>query len=74
MMTSHNPDHAFMISDKVIIMNQGRLKGFGPPDSVISEENLKDLYGIEVKIIDSINGGKLCTAIMPEKSRSIGLK
>ena len=74
MMTSHNPDHAFMISDTVVIMNQGRLKGYGPPDRVITEESLRDLYGIEVKIIDSVQGGKLCTPFMPEKSHSRGFK
>ena len=71
MMTSHNPDHAFMISDKVVIMNQGKLKGFGPPDSVITEDSLKDLYGIEVKIIDSVQGGKLCMPFMPGSPRGI---
>jgi iron complex transport system ATP-binding protein len=72
MMTSHNPDHAFMISDKVVIMNQGQLKGFGPPDRVITEESLRDLYGIKVKIIDSVQDGKFCIPLMPESSRGIG--
>ena len=73
-MTSHNPDHTFMVSDKVVIMNHGRLQGFGPPDRVITEESLKDLYGIEVKIIDSVQGGKRCSPFMPDTPRGIRLK
>lgn len=49
-MTTHNPDHAFMIGDRVAIMNDGNFTAVGTPDEVITEENLKAIYKIAVRV------------------------
>ncbi|NLW71031.1 MAG: ABC transporter ATP-binding protein [Eubacteriaceae bacterium] len=51
-MTSHNPDHAFLACDKVAIMNRGQFTSVGTPDEVVTKKNLKEIYGIDVDIIE----------------------
>jgi iron complex transport system ATP-binding protein len=51
-MTSHFPDHAFLVSNKVALMKRGELIDFGAPDEIITEANLEDVYKIKVKIVD----------------------
>ncbi len=51
-MTSHYPDHAFLVANKVAIMKGGALVDFGTPQKVITEENLYKIYGIRVKVTD----------------------
>ena len=51
-MTSHFPDHAFISSHKVAIMKNKKFMEIGTPKDVISSENMKSTYGINVKILD----------------------
>jgi iron complex transport system ATP-binding protein len=50
-MASHFPDHAFLVSSEVAILNRGHIEQKGIPERVITEENLKDTYGVEVKVL-----------------------
>jgi len=64
-MTSHFPDHAFMVSSKVALMKKGRIIDIGTPDDTITEANLKEVYDMKVKII-SINSEisrKICLPV-----------
>jgi iron complex transport system ATP-binding protein len=51
-MTSHFPDHAFLVSNQVVLMKQGELIDVGAPDEIITESNLADVYKIKVKIVN----------------------
>ncbi|WP_409198141.1 ABC transporter ATP-binding protein [Methanobrevibacter acididurans] len=51
-MSSHFPDHAFISCNKVAIMKNKKFIDFGTPEDVITEENLKKAYGINVKLIN----------------------
>lgn len=51
-MSSHFPDHAFIACNKVAIMKNKKFIDFGTPEDVITEENLKKAYGINVKLIN----------------------
>lgn len=53
-MTTHFPDHAYLCSTQVALMKKG---GFfiGSSDEVVTEENLKEVYSINVKISQIIN-------------------
>lgn len=49
-MTSHNPDHAFLCcTDAALITREGDIIS-GPVDDVVTEENLHRAYGIDVRI------------------------
>ncbi|WP_424354827.1 ABC transporter ATP-binding protein [Methanobacterium sp. MBAC-LM] len=59
-MTSHFPDHAFLSSNKVAIMNGGTIMEIGTPESVITEENMRRAYNIDVKILEVDEHRKAC--------------
>ncbi|WP_405291271.1 ABC transporter ATP-binding protein [Methanobrevibacter sp.] len=59
-MSSHFPDHAFLSSTKVAIMKDKRFIDFGTPDDVVTEENLKKAYSIDVKLIELDDKRKVC--------------
>jgi iron complex transport system ATP-binding protein len=50
-MTSHFPDHAFLCSGKVGIMQKGGELMIGAPDEMITEAYMRDTYGVAVKVI-----------------------
>lgn len=57
MMTSHFPDHAFLCSTKVALIERNNKYIVGSVNEVITEENLKKAYGVDVKIIKSLDEG-----------------
>lgn len=62
-MSSHFPDHAFLSSTKVAIMKDGHFIDFGTPDDVVTEENLRKAYSIDVKLIELDNKRKVCVPL-----------
>ncbi|MBC3797686.1 ABC transporter ATP-binding protein [Acetobacterium tundrae] len=50
LMTSHFPDHAFLCSTQVGLMHRNGDIIIGEVDDVVTEENLRLAYGVEVKI------------------------
>jgi len=69
-MASHFPDHAFLVSSEVAILNRGHIEQKGIPDKVITDENLKDTYGVEVKVLYIGEGvdRKACFPSLQERS------
>jgi iron complex transport system ATP-binding protein len=72
-MTSHFPDHAFMVSSKVALMKKGEFIDIGTPDGVITESNLEKVYNIKVKVVNVDSGvnRKVCVPI-GDSDRAIG--
>lgn len=65
-MTSHFPDHAFLCSTKVALMQKNSQFSVGTVDEVVTEENLKAAYGVDVKIIKTAKDkGVEITACVP---------
>lgn len=62
-MSSHFPDHAFLSSTKVAIMKNKRFIDFGSPNNVVTEENLKKAYSIDVKLIELDDKRKVCVSM-----------
>lgn len=65
LMTSHFPDHAFLISNKVALMKKGEFINMGPPDVVITDNNLEDVYNIKIRVVQ-LNAGinrRICVPI-----------
>jgi iron complex transport system ATP-binding protein len=50
-MASHFPDHAFLVADTAAILNKGQMVEIGAPDAVLTEENLKSAYGVDVRVV-----------------------
>ncbi len=51
-MISHDINIASKFSDKVILMSEGTIFSVGAPEEVITEENIRVVYGVNSKIID----------------------
>lgn len=49
-MSSHFPDHAFLTSNNVAIMQHGSFMAYGLAEEVVTETNLKATYGVDVSI------------------------
>lgn len=65
-MTSHFPDHAFLCSTKVALLQKNNIFTVGSVEQVVTEENLKSAYGVNVKIISSVNEkGKTIKSCVP---------
>ena len=53
LMTTHNPDHAFLCCDRVILLTKQKEVLEGTVDEIVTEENLRRAYGVEVKITET---------------------
>ena len=45
---THNPEHSYMFSDKVIALKDGKVLAVGKPDDVLSCDLVSDIYGLEL--------------------------
>jgi iron complex transport system ATP-binding protein len=59
-MSSHLPDHAFLSSTKVAIMKDRKFIDFGTPDDVVTEDNLRKAYSIDVRLMELDDERKVC--------------
>jgi len=46
----HDLNHAAMFCDRVIVMQQGKIVTSGPPESVITEALLRDVFSVEARV------------------------
>ena len=48
LMTSHFPEHAFWVCNRVLLMKNGIVGEYGTPDEVVTSKNLSELYNTPV--------------------------
>lgn len=48
--TTHDPEQAFLYSDKILALHDGRVLAWGTPQDVMRPELMSKLYGIDVEI------------------------
>ncbi|MDF2923835.1 MAG: Iron-chelate-transporting ATPase [Paenibacillaceae bacterium] len=53
LMTSHNPDHAFLCCTKVVLITRSKQVITGPVDETITKESLFSAYGVQVNIVSA---------------------
>ncbi len=54
-MTTHSPDHAFMCNSNVVLLQKDNPMKFGRAVDIITEKNMKQAYGVNVKIVEFVN-------------------
>ena len=60
-MTTHMPDHAIMLGGKTAILNRQGTLICGKTEEIINDENLRDIYQVDVRVVDVAEaGGKVC--------------
>jgi len=51
-MAMHDINLAYRYSDLIVLMKNGRIYSYGNPKHVINKENIKEIYNVDVEIID----------------------
>mgnify|MGYP002869696788 CR=1 FL=1 len=55
LMTTHNPDHAFLCDSKVALVQRDQPVIYGSAVDVIIERNMRDAYGVDVGVMEYIS-------------------
>lgn len=55
----HDLNHAAMFCDRLAVMNRGKLVALGTPEEVLTEDLLREVFGIRCHIEPSPHSGKL---------------
>lgn len=59
LLSTHDPDQAFLCADRVAMLHEGKLARMGTPAEAITAESLHELYGVEVVVTRVfVNGGE----------------
>ncbi len=65
-MTTHSPDHAFMCDSNVVLLQKDNPVKFGRAVDIITEKNMRQAYGVNVKIVEFVNTkGKITRMCAP---------
>lgn len=69
LLSTHDPDQAFLCADRVAMLHEGGLARLGVPDEVITAESLKRIYGVDVVVTRvPLDGGgerRVCIPTVP---------
>lgn len=52
LLSTHDPDHAFLCADRVAMLHDGGLLACGEPEAVMTPAQLQRLYGVEVVVTE----------------------
>lgn len=63
-LSTHDPDQAFALSARVVLMQAGQIIAHGDADTVLNPAHLGRVYGINVKVERTPSGRRVC---LPER-------
>lgn len=52
-LSTHNPEHAFLYGNKVLVLNEGRVLEYGHPKEVLTSQLLGDIFNVDVQLRDT---------------------
>ena len=73
-MNTHYPDHALSISNKCLLLSYDKTYEFGPTREVLTRENLKKSFSVDVSISEFQIDGKTYERIIPLEIEDENLK
>ncbi|HEX9673766.1 MAG TPA: ABC transporter ATP-binding protein [Burkholderiales bacterium] len=74
LLSTHDPDHAFICADRVAMLHEGKLARMGVPEDAITAASLRELYGVSVEVTQiETNSGVRRTACFPLLQRQPGM-
>jgi iron complex transport system ATP-binding protein len=59
-LSTHDPDQAFALEARVLLMKEGGMRAHGPAHEVLSASALGDVYGLPVSVETTTSGRKVC--------------
>lgn len=65
-LSTHDPDQAFALDARVILMHEGAILAEGPPDRVLTAERLSRVYGVPVRVERTESGRAVCAPSLTE--------
>lgn len=60
-LSTHDPDHAFAVADRVAVMKDGLIVGEGAPKDVLTPALMRSVYGVDVSI-EQLGSGQTVVA------------
>ncbi len=70
LLSTHDPDHALLVANRVAIMAKGGLAAVGPTSDVVTGEMLTRIYGTPVRVEETPSGQRVCVPGWGEDSAS----
>ena len=70
-LSTHDPDQAFLVADRVAMLHEGRLARLGPPAGTITPESLKLVYGVDVAVVEIAADGGSRRMCVPSLSATL---
>ena len=67
-LSTHNPDQAFMLGADVVLMKGGRIVGTGDPEQVLTGAALSSVYEISVSVGKTADGRFVCLPALGKES------
>jgi iron complex transport system ATP-binding protein len=61
--SSHDPGQAFLAASRVLLLARGGGFRQGTPEEVITAENLRQVYGVEVRVA-ALDGARVCLPVL----------
>ena len=55
LLTTHSPDHAFMLDSNVLLLQKSKPMQFGRAVDIITEQNMRSAYGVDVETKEFIS-------------------
>ena len=62
--STHNPEHAFLFAGRVLALYDSRIAAAGSPADVLTPELIRTLYGVEVRLRRDDAGGTSCIPLL----------
>jgi iron complex transport system ATP-binding protein len=56
--TAHDPNHAFVLSDRAVLMKAGRVPRTGPVDELLTGPELTSTYGVDIEVYTIPRAGR----------------
>ena len=73
LLSTHDPDHAFVCADRVAMLYEGRLARVGTPVDAITSDSLRQIYGVEVVVTEvDLGAGMRRSSCLPVLARRGG--
>lgn len=68
-LSTHDPDQAFALDARVVLMHEGTILAEGAPDAVLTAERLAFVYGVPVSVEKTPTGRTVCAPDLSTRSR-----
>jgi iron complex transport system ATP-binding protein len=59
-LSTHDPDQAFALNARVLLMHEGAILAEGPPEQVLTPDRLSRVYGVQVAVERTETGRAVC--------------